>query len=202
MAPERPVASKRNRRRRARKRRPAQATAQSAEAAGAPPADAGAGAGAAASAKRAKRPTSAEARAASSSRTVGERPRAPWHPWPLSELLILIGGVGSVVAFKSGAEGHPALLVVGVVAVALGTFEVTLREHLAGYRSHTVLLAAIPVIAFHTAVILVGVLFIRVPRWANVPLLVLDVALFSFLYKLLRARYLDARRERVFAGAR
>jgi hypothetical protein len=32
----------------------------------------------------------------------------------------------------------------------------------------------------------------------NVVLVVLDVALFAFLYKLLRARYLDAHRERKF----
>jgi hypothetical protein len=35
-----------------------------------------------------------------------------------------------------------------------------------------------------------------------VVLVVLDVDLFAFLFKLLRARYLDARRERTFAGRR
>src|SRR5271169_5495025 len=26
---------------------------------------------------------------------VGERPDAPWHPWPFSELLILVGAIGT-----------------------------------------------------------------------------------------------------------
>jgi len=41
-----------------------------------------------------------------------------------------------------------------------------------------------------------------VPRWVNIPLLAIDVALFAVLFKLLRLRYLDARRERRFAGGR
>ena len=44
--------------------------------------------------------------------------------------------------------------------------------------------------------------FTRVPGWLNVVLVVLDVALFAFLFKVLRARYLDARRERTFARRR
>lgn len=130
----------------------------------------------------------------------GPRPEAPWHPWPLSEILILAGAVGAVVAFTGGVAGHLALLLVGLAAVAAGTIEVTLREHLAGYRSHATLLAIIPPIVVHSAVILVLIAFIKVPRWVNVPLLALDVVLFLFFYKLLRRRYQDAHRERVFAG--
>ncbi len=37
--------------------------------------------------------------------------------------------------------GYPTALGVGVVLGALGGLEVSLREHLAGYRSHTTLLA-------------------------------------------------------------
>ena len=43
-------------------------------------------------------------------------------------------------------------------------------------------------------------LAIRWFHWINVPLLAIDVMLFAVLFKLLRLRYLDARRERRFAG--
>jgi len=151
-------------------------------------------------------PTRAAARraaAAERSRAANARPQAPWHPLPLSELLILAGAIAAVLAWRDGIAGHALLLGVGLAAIALGTLEVTLREHLAGYRSHTVLLAVIPPIALHSAVILALVAFIRVPRWVNLPLLAIDVALFALLFKALRARYLDAQRERRFAaGAR
>ncbi len=136
--------------------------------------------------------------------SVGERPQAPWHPFPLSELLILVGAIATIVGFsraKSGgfSSGGPTLIA-GLVAVALGTIEVTLREHLSGYRSHTLILALLPTVAFHSIVILALAALTRVPRWVNVPLLLLDGALATFLFKMLRLRFLDARRERTFSG--
>lgn len=133
--------------------------------------------------------------------SVGERPQAPWHPLPLSELLILVGAIGTVFGLRRGLRGGPALFA-GIGAVALGTIEVTLREHLSGYRSHTILLALLPIIVFHSAVILLLAAVTQVPRLLNVVLLLIDGALFAFLFKLLRARFLDARRERTFAGRR
>jgi uncharacterized membrane protein YgdD (TMEM256/DUF423 family) len=107
-----------------------------------------------------------------------------------------------VFGFKRGTE-HPApVLFAGVGAVMLGTFEVTLREHRSGYRSHTLMLAAIPTIAFHSIVILAVAAFTRVPRGLNVGLLAVDAALFAVLFKMLRARFEDARRERRFARRR
>jgi hypothetical protein len=129
-----------------------------------------------------------------------ERPQAPWHPLPLSELLIFVGAVGVLVAVFISSQVNTRLLLASIVAVALGTFEVTLREHLGGFRSHTVLLALVPVVVLHSAVLLVAGAFTSVPRWVNIPLLAIDIAIFSVLYKLLRLRYLDARRERRFAG--
>lgn len=136
--------------------------------------------------------------------SVGERPHAPWHPLPLSEGLILIGAIGTIIGFsraKSGgfSSGGPTLIA-GLIAVALGTIEVTLREHRSGYRSHTLILALLPVIAFHSIVILALAAFTQVPRWINAPLLLIDAALVTFLFKLLRLRFLDARRQRTFAG--
>ena len=138
--------------------------------------------------------------------SVGERPQAPWHPLPLSELLILVGAIGTVVGLaRLGhggiAHGGPALFA-GIAAVLIGTLEVTLREHLSGYRSHTLILTLLPLIVFHSAVILIAASLTTVPKLLNVVLLLIDVAIGTVLFKLLRARYLDARRERTFAGRR
>lgn len=84
----------------------------------------------------------------------------------------------------------------------IGTIEVTLREHRAGYRSHAVLLAVLPVILFHSVVILIVAAFTPVPRALSIGLLVLDVALFAVLFRFLRARFADAKRERRFASKR
>ena len=129
--------------------------------------------------------------------SVGERPQAPWHPWPLSELLILVGAVGTLVGFARGSAGRPVLFA-GLGAVMLGTLEFSIREHRAGYRAHTGMLAAIPTAIFHSAAA-VGLYSLGAPRasWIVVPL-ALDIPIFWFLFKTLRGRFLDARRERVF----
>jgi hypothetical protein len=128
---------------------------------------------------------------------LGERPQAPWHPLPLSELLIFVGIVAMVVGLVRNEASHAALLV-GVVAVAIGTLEFTAREHLSGYKPHTTLLAFVPTAVFHAAAaVLLVALGVPSPVWAVVPL-ALDVPVFVVLFKLLRGRFLDARRERSF----
>ena len=134
--------------------------------------------------------------------SLGERPQAPWHPLPLSELLILIGAIGTAFGLIRGTSGGAPVLFAGLAAVVIGTVEVTLREHLSGYRSHSLILALAPTIVFYTAVILIVAAFTPVPRALKVALLVPDVALFALVFKLLRARFLDARRERTFARKR
>jgi uncharacterized membrane-anchored protein len=136
-------------------------------------------------------------------KSVGERPQAPWHPLPLSELLILVGLIGAIVAWLRGPADNETLLVAAIAAVAIGTVEVTLREHLSGFRSHTLMLSVIPAIVLHSAVVLVTLAVSdRVPRWLQLALLPIDLALVVVCFKLLRARYVDARRERTFAGLR
>ena len=70
-----------------------------------------------------------------------EAPRPPWYPVPLSELCILAG----LVCLGFGALGsggrRGVLLALGFALVGLASLEVALREHLAGYRSHSALLA-------------------------------------------------------------
>ena len=134
-------------------------------------------------------------------RGVGERPRAPWHPIPVSELLILVGAIGAVIGYSRQSAGA-VLTLVSIAVVLVGTLEFTLREHLSGYRSHTIIVAVVCVAAFHSGVALTVAAFTHVPRALNVALIACDIALFAVLFKVLRARFLDARRERVFAGGR
>ena len=122
----------------------------------------------------------------------GERPRPPWHPVPLSELLIIVGAVGLVVGLRHG-PGFGTLMLASLIAVALGTLKVTLREHLSGYRSHTIMLAALPVVIFHAAVALGVSTFTRVTQLENVGILAVDIALFFLLFRVARARFLTAR---------
>lgn len=126
------------------------------------------------------------------STTFGERPHAPWHPLPLSELLILAGAIGAAIGLSRGFGGS-RLMLAGVAAVALGTIEVTWREHRSGFRSHTLLLSLLPVVVFHSVTVLVVAAFTTAPPVLSAGLLVLDAALFFVLFKLLRARFLDAR---------
>lgn len=133
-------------------------------------------------------------------RDFDDRPQAPWHPLPLSELLILVGAIAFVVALvRLGhhgiASGGP-LLLAGVLALGLGTAEVSWREHRSGFRSHTLLLAFIPVLALHTAVV-VGYSSVASPSQAlNVGMLAVDVAVFALLVRYLRTRFVDARARR------
>lgn len=132
--------------------------------------------------------------------TFGERPQAPWHPLPLSELLILAGAIGFALALGRGLSSGGPLLLAGIAAVALGTIEVTLREHRGGFRSHTLLLALLPVVVLHSVVVLGVAAFTTAPPLLNVGMLAVDVALFLFLFRLLRARFLTARARRVARG--
>ena len=67
-----------------------------------------------------------------------ERPPAPWGSFPLAELTVLAG----IIALVVGVAGKsPTAIGLGVVLAALGGLEVSAREHFAGYRSHTTLLA-------------------------------------------------------------
>ena len=65
-------------------------------------------------------------------------PRRRWGSFPLAELTILAG----IVALVVGIVGEqPTAIGVGVALAGLGGLEVSIREHFAGYRSHTTLLA-------------------------------------------------------------
>jgi hypothetical protein len=94
----------------------------------------------------------------------GERPRAPWHPFPLVELCVLIGLVLLVWGlFTADEASGRVLLVCGMALGSLGGLDTALREHFSGYRSHALLIAALP------AVLVAGVLFFASAPWIVIP---------------------------------
>jgi hypothetical protein len=66
-----------------------------------------------------------------------ERPPAPWGDFPLGELTTLAGIVLFVLGF---VDQSFRLIALGMALIALATSELILREHLAGFRSHSSLL--------------------------------------------------------------
>jgi hypothetical protein len=123
--------------------------------------------------------------------TEGERPPSPFGGVPVSELAIFAGLVAIVVWLVGG--GGVVTLAVGLTACALGVLEVTGREHLSGYRSHTTLLAGIPAIAIGIGVVsLIGEHRDRAPL-----LLAVAGPIFALLFWFLRKRFQIARQARV-----
>jgi hypothetical protein len=82
-----------------------------------------------------------------------ERPEAPWGSFPLSELVIFLGIVLILVGAVQGTDGA-RFIAAGLVIAGLGGGELALREHMAGYRSHSSLLAGAAAFVAVTAVAL------------------------------------------------
>ena len=72
---------------------------------------------------------------------IDERPPAPWGKFPLVELVVLLAIVLFVLSFFVGGPRGVVMLSAGLALGSLAGLELSIREHLAGYRSHTTLLA-------------------------------------------------------------
>src|SRR5919204_2002869 len=70
-----------------------------------------------------------------------ERPPSPWGAFPLVEIVIGVALVLLVVGFFMGGTRGGVMLVAGIALGSLAALELILREHFAGYRSHTSVLA-------------------------------------------------------------
>ena len=108
-----------------------------------------------------------------------ERPPAPWGSFPLSELVILLGIVLIVWGAARGSGGGE-MIAGGLVIASLGGGELALREHMAGYRSHSSLLAGVAAFVAVTVVAL-GLGPVRV--WV---LVALGVAVFAATFYAMR----------------
>jgi|SRR5215211_3942558 len=74
-------------------------------------------------------------------------PPAPWGSFPLVEIAVLVGIVILVVGFLSEGASQAILIGTGLVLCSVAGLELAIREHMAGYRSHTLVLAAVPAVA-------------------------------------------------------
>jgi hypothetical protein len=111
--------------------------------------------------------------------SIHERPRAPWGNFPLSELVIFLGIVLILWGAVMGSDGERVIFA-GLVIASLGGGELALREHMAGYRSHSSLLAGAAAFVSVTAVALgLG----PVKLWV---LLVLGVGVFAATFYAMR----------------
>jgi hypothetical protein len=111
-----------------------------------------------------------------------EAPKAPWSPFPLVELTILIGIVIIVAAFFSGGDRRPILLACGFALVTLAGLELSVREHFSGYRSHSSLLSGVcAVLAVIPLYFLTGL--------PQVVLLLVGAVVFALAFQLLRTAF-------------
>lgn len=74
-------------------------------------------------------------------------PPGPWGSFPITEITIAVGIVIVVVALVGGATPRSPRFVAGALVCAAGVVELMVREHMSGYRSHTLLLSFLPVVA-------------------------------------------------------
>jgi len=77
-----------------------------------------------------------------------ERPPAPWGRFPLVELVVLLGLILLITGFFVSEQRGAVLIACGIALASLAGLELAVREHLAGFRSHsTVLAGALAVLA-------------------------------------------------------
>lgn len=119
----------------------------------------------------------------------GERPESPFGGLPISEVAIFVGLIGGVIGYLQSST--PAL-VVSLVVCGLGVYEITAREHFSGYRSHTVLLAALPAVALEVALVAI----FGDPK-QRILLLAVVVPVFVLLFWVFRRKFMTARQARV-----
>lgn len=118
---------------------------------------------------------------------IATRPKPLWDPFPLTEIALGLGLVLVVIGFIKGPSGG-SLIGVGVLMATAGVVELCAREHFSGFKSHTLLLAFLPVVALHTILRL----WVTDSWEGPVPLLI-DFAVFGILAMVFLDRYRRAR---------
>jgi hypothetical protein len=137
-----------------------------------------AGAGEDAPAKSGSRSTRASAPARRRS-VRGERPPPPWGNFPLVEICVLLAIVLLVGGFVVGGKQGATMILAGLAVGSLAGLELAIREHFAGFKSHsTVLSGAVALtVATLVAVLAGGILL---PVLVGIALLVFAACFYVF----------------------
>jgi hypothetical protein len=101
---------------------------------------------------------------------------------PLVELCVLVGLVLLVLGLiRVEHESGRVMLVAGMLIASLGGLDTALREHFAGYRSHSTVLAGLPAVA------VAGALFFASAPW--IALVAAAAATFAAVFLLARTAF-------------
>src|SRR5688500_14733542 len=112
-------------------------------------------------------------------RSIDDRPPAPWGNFPLSELAVFVAIVLIIASFVVRGDQGVVMFAAGLLLGTLAGLEVSIREHFAGFRSHSSLLAGCIAIITITAIALAaGEVF--VPLLLAAGLAVFGIAFWSF----------------------
>jgi hypothetical protein len=107
--------------------------------------------------------------------TIDERPPAPWGRFPLVEIAVLLAIGLFIAGLVLGGEKGQIMLTGALALGSLAGLELSIREHFAGYRSHTTLIAAV------CAFVAMAVTFFAAGKGDAARALLLPVAGITFL---------------------
>jgi hypothetical protein len=115
--------------------------------------------------------------------SIDARPPAPWGSFPLSELAVLVSIVLIIASFVVRGDQGVVMFAAGLLLGTLAGLEVSIREHFAGFRSHSSLLAGSAAVLTVTAIALAaGAVFIPI-------LLAAGLAVFGIAFWSLREAF-------------
>jgi hypothetical protein len=112
-----------------------------------------------------------------------DRPPAPWGRFPLVELVVLLAIVMLVAGFFVQGDRGITLIGAGIALGSLAGLELAIREHFAGYRSHTTVLAGAP------AVLILGLGFFLPAGWPRIVAFAASIVVFVVGGYLLREAF-------------
>lgn len=126
--------------------------------------------------------TNAPAAAPARRAPMAEAPKAPWSPFPLVESCIVLAIALIVAGALMDGGRRTALLAGGIGLASLAGLELSLREHLCGFRSHSALLAG-------AAAVLAVVPLFFLTGLPQVALLAVGAAVYTLAFFGLRAAF-------------
>ena len=109
----------------------------------------------------------------------GERPPAPWGKFPLVELCVLLAIVLLIAGFAVGGKQGATMIIAGLAVGSLAGLELAIREHFAGFRSHSTLLAGSIALVVSTLIALIAG-NILLPILVGIALLVFGACFYLF----------------------